>query len=284
MSYTQRILKLSLVVLYIIFFIKEFSYGVLSVIAICTHELFHVLFLSLNSINFKNFKISILGFRIDLSDNIFVNSQIIMYSIGSIANLMVGAVFFVISLLISTDTFDKFILVNLVIGGFNLLPIFPLDGAFILRSLLFRILKRRYVTMFFSIFISLILSLSMLVLVVNSFLGSFLFNITHLVVIIFTLISTYREYKVLISMFVINKIDNSKRTLLSKGYVKSKVISVHHDTHILDIIKLSKFNKFIIFCVLDEDLEIIDITNHYTILQCYKKFGNIKIGEYYENK
>lgn len=283
MSHTQRLLKLVLVILYGLAFVKDFDYGFLSIVAICIHEIFHIVFLKLNSINFKKFKVSIFGFRIDLSYKTIVNKQITMYSIGSLANLFIGIVFILVRNVGKIYIFDKFILVNFIIGIFNLIPIFPLDGAFILKSILFRIF-RQYTAMLISILVSLSLLLVLLLSMVTLLVSSFVFNITHLIVIIFSMTSTYREYKTLMSTSIISRIENFKYVFLKKGYVSSNVISVHYDLYILDILKLYRFNKFTVIYFVDDNLEIVGIMNHYNVLQCYKIFGNIQIRDYYKNK
>lgn len=283
MNYTQRLLKLGLVILYSSIFIKEFEYTLLSLVAICIHEFFHILFLKLNSINMKKLRISVLGFRIDLSDRAMVDRQITMYSIGSIANLAVGLVFILVKNVSGTHIFDSFILVNFIIGLFNLVPIFPLDGAFILKCILFRIFKK-YTAMFISILVSLLLSIIALLIIARLFFSFFIFNITHLTLVVFSLISVYKEYMILISTFVVSKVDNLKSVLPRRGYLPSSVVSVHYDLCILDILKLCRFNKFVIIYFVNDNLEIVGVMNQYNVLQCYKSFGNIKIKDYYKSR
>lgn len=283
MSRTQRLLKLGLVILYGLVFIEEFSYGILSVFAICIHEFFHVLFLRLNSINMKKFRVSILGFRIDLSDRDIISKQITMYSVGSLANLVLGFILILVRNISGTNIFNDFILVNFVIGLFNLIPIFPLDGAFILKSILFRFLKQ-YTAMFVSILVSVFLSLIGIIIILRLFFVFSVFNFTHLIVIVFSFISVYKEYRILMSTFVVSRVDRLKYTLLKRGYLTSNVISVHQDLFVLDALKLCKFKGFFIIYFVNDNLEIVGVMNQYNILQCYKIFGNIKIKDYYKSK
>ena len=262
---------------------KEFKYTLLSVVAICIHEFFHVLFLKLNSIGMKKLRISVLGFRIDLSDGTVVDRQIAMYSIGSIANIFVGFVFILVQVISRTRIFDDFILVNFIIGLFNLVPIFPLDGAFILKSILFKVFKK-YTAMFISIFVSLFLSVIALLVIARLFFGFFIFNITHLILVVFSLINVYKEYMVMMSTFIISRVDNLKYVLSRRGYLSSSVVSVHYDLCILDILKLCKFNRFVIIYFVNDNLEIVGVMNQYNVLQCYKSFGNIKMRDYYKSK
>lgn len=276
-----RILKFILIILYCIIFIRNIDYTLMSILVICIHELAHIIFLKISGASIVNFKVSFLGFKMDLREKKYINSELIIYFAGSLSNILIGILFLVIKNIFTVEIFDKFIIANFVIGFVNLIPVFPLDGAIILKNILFR--KFRLNTaVFISIFVSVFLAIIILIFIISLFLKFSFINITYVVVFIFVIISTYKEYKLFISTFVVSKIDYKKYLFLKEKYFKTDLISVTYDTELLNLIKLYKFSRFLIFCFLDGELKIIGMMNEFNVLECYKKFGNITIREYYE--
>ncbi len=276
-----RILKFILIILYCIIFIRNIDYTLMSILVICIHELAHIIFLKISGASIVNFKVSFLGFKMDLREKKYINSELIIYFAGSLSNVLIGILFLVIKNIFTVEIFDKFIIANFVIGFVNLIPVFPLDGAIILKNILFR--KFRLNTaVFISIFVSVFLAIIILIFIISLFLKFSFINITYVVVFIFVIISTYKEYKLFISTFVVSKIDYKKYLFLKEKYFKTDLISVTYDTELLNLIKLYKFSRFLIFCFLDGELKIIGMMNEFNVLECYKKFGNITIREYYE--
>lgn len=277
----NNVLKLGLIILYCVIFIKNIEYFLFSFLAICIHELAHIIFLKISGVSVANFKVSFLGFEIDLREKKYINKELIVYFVGSLSNIWIGILFFVIKTVFSVEIFDKFIIVNFAIGFVNLIPVFPLDGAIILKNILFR--KFRLNTaMFISIFVSVFLSIIILIFITNLFLKLSFINITYVVVFIFVIISTYREYKLFISTFIVSKIDYKKYLFSKDKYLKTVLISVTYDVELLELIRLYKFSRFLVFCFLDDELKVIGMMNEFNVLECYKKFGNITIREYYE--
>ncbi|HJC99832.1 hypothetical protein [Candidatus Arthromitus sp. SFB-turkey] len=276
-----RILKFILIILYCVIFIKNIEYVLFSVLAICIHELAHIVFLKISGVSIVNFKVSFLGFEIYLREKKCINRELIVYFVGSLSNILIGILFLVIKNIFTVEIFDKFIIVNFVIGFVNLIPVFPLDGAIILKNILFR--KFRLNTaVFISIFVSVFLAIIILIFIMSLFLKFSFINITYVVVFIFVIVSTYKEYRLFISTFVVSKIDYKKYLFLKEKYLKTVLISVTYDTELLDLIRLYKFSRFSVFCFLDGELKIIGMMNEFNVLECYKKFGNITIRKYYE--
>lgn len=277
-----RILKLSLVILYCINFIRNIDYTLASVLAISIHELAHIIFLKSCDISVTNFKVSLLGFRINLSEKKHIDKELIIYFVGSLFNILVGIVCLVIKNIFKMQFLDKFIIANFMIGFVNLIPVFPLDGAIIFKNILFRKFRQN-TAILISIFTSLISAVVILIFIIVLVLKFSFINITHIVIVIFMIVSTYREYKLLMSTFMISKIDYEKYLFLKKKYIKTVVISVIFEVELLELIKLYKFNRFLIFYFLDNELKVIGIMNEFNVLECYKKFGNVTVRECYKS-
>lgn len=179
-----RILKFILIILYCIIFIRNIDYTLMSILVICIHELAHIIFLKISGASIVNFKVSFLGFKMDLREKKYINSELIIYFAGSLSNVLIGILFLVIKNIFTVEIFDKFIIANFVIGFVNLIPVFPLDGAIILKNILFR--KFRLNTaVFISIFVSVFLAIIILIFIISLFLKFSFINITYVVVFIF---------------------------------------------------------------------------------------------------
>ena len=88
-----RILKFILIILYCVIFIKNIEYVLFSVLAICIHELAHIVFLKISGVSIVNFKVSFLGFEIYLREKKCINRELIVYFVGSLSNILIGIVF-----------------------------------------------------------------------------------------------------------------------------------------------------------------------------------------------
>lgn len=278
---THRFLKLSLIILYIVMFIQNTYYMFLSIISICIHELAHIIILILRGIGKFNFNVSIIGFKIDFKRDKYIDREIILYLSGSLCNLLIALVCGIIVRFNKLQFVYDFMIVNIVIGIFNLIPAFPLDGAIILKDILFKKIKPNK-AIFVSISVSIFTGIVIILIGIITFLESYFTNIAWLIIGFFIFLSTYGQYKLFKSTFISTNIDNKKYELSKKMYFKSEVICVYYEMKILDIIKMCKFNKLMLFYFVDDDLNVCGIMNEHNILECYKKFGNIRIKEFYK--
>ncbi len=277
----HRILKLSLIILYIVMFIQNTYYMLLSIIAICIHELSHIAILVLQDIKKLDLKISIIGFKINLNDNKYIDKEIILYLSGSLCNLLIALICGIIIRFSKVQFVCNFMIVNIVIGIFNLMPAFPLDGAIILKNILFKKIKSNIVNLI-SILLSILIGIAIILIGSVIFLENYFIGIAYLIIGVLIFLSTYRQYKLFNNVSISRNIDYRKYDLIRKMYVKSEIICVSCEMKFLDIIKMCKFNKFLLFYFVDDDLNICGIMNEYNILECYKKFGNIKVREFYK--
>lgn len=275
-----KLLKFILFIVYFIVFANNFYYSLISILVICIHELGHLLFLKIKNVGKFDFKISFLGFKIDLKYKIIEN-EIFTYISGSLVNIIVGLIFLILKIFIPIKFLNDFAIVNLVIGFFNLIPAVPLDGAMILKKIMLKRFKYN-IAMLINVVLSFFFATIMALICIYLYFKNNYFNITYIVVSIFVFISIYREYKIFLSMYSIKGIDYKKYVILKKKYFKTKVVCVCSNINLFELIKLCKFSKFLVFYFVDENLNFVGIMNEYNVLECYKKFGNIKISDYYK--
>lgn len=275
-----KLLKFILFIVYFIVFANNFYYSLISILVICIHELGHLLFLKIKNVGKFDFKISFLGFKIDLKYKIIEN-EIFTYISGSLVNIIVGLIFLILKIFIPIKFLNDFAIVNLVIGFFNLIPAVPLDGAMILKKIMLKRFKYN-IAMLINVVLSFFFATIMVLICIYLYFKNNYFNITYIVVSIFVFISIYREYKIFLSMYSIKGIDYKKYVILKKKYFKTKVVCVCSNINLFELIKLCKFSKFLVFYFVDENLNFVGIMNEYNVLECYKKFGNIKISDYYK--
>lgn len=270
----HKILKILLINAYIVLFVKNFSVGIFSIISIFIHELSHVIILKIE--NIKNIKFSVLGFSIDLFQDKIIGNINLVYASGSISNIILGILLFILNLLFNNIYLYQFMVVNFVLGFINFIPIFPLDGAIILKNLLY-IKINRNIVFIMSIAISFFMSIIFLIFGLYIMIKFSIFNLSWIVVSLFLFISTYNEYKYSLKLQRINTVDNRKYILKQKKYLKTIVISVSYNEKLLNIIKMFRYGKFIVIYFLNENLEIVKIMNEFNVLECYKKYGNVCI-------
>lgn len=273
-----KLLKVILIILYIIAFIDNYIYIFLSILAIFIHEIFHILYLKINCIESIDLKFSILGFKIDLYDNLSMNKTLFLYLIGSLSNMLLALLIYIFNKFLRVDLLNDFVGINLIIGIINLVPVFPLDGIAILRNILFRVLGYRNVEII-SIFVSFIscFMISLLGFYLY-YMGLIRFNITYISIFLFIFISTCREYTLFkyidsINVYCYNKKEVSFRSVL---------IPLSSSKTLADIIKLHRCKNLDIIYIINDEFEIVDILTMRGVIAYYNIYGNVNIRDYFK--
>ncbi len=127
------------------YWIAGFLASVLLFVSVLIHEIAHSLVAKAKGLPVNSITLFILGGVSNLSEEPGKpGTEFLMAIVGPLMSLVLAGIFYLISLLLKTElTFTHSIVVymaqaNLILGLFNLLPGFPLDGGRVLRSIVWR--------------------------------------------------------------------------------------------------------------------------------------------------
>ena len=162
--------------------------------------------------------------------------------------------------------------INLLI--FNLLPAYPLDGSRILEIILSnKMLYKRANSIVSKI--SYIIAIGLFVIFIMAFLYKGIINISLLIASIVVGIITRTEQKS--AMYILMGNIFMKRNKL----LENKSISVYYKQGLANIMSIIDKNRFNIFYVLDDDLNVLFIMNEDELIKALKGYGNITLEEYF---
>nr|WP_243156872.1 site-2 protease family protein [Clostridium perfringens] len=169
--------------------------------------------------------------------------------------------------------------INLVLFIFNLLPTYPLDGGKILGAILeekmiFKDVNNILIKISYSFGIAFIL-LSILGVVI---LGEI--NITSILAGIFIIYLSYNERRK-VMYIIMGDITKKRERLINKKYIDSRVTSVYCEQDMVNLLRIIDKNRFNIFYVLDEEMNLLYVLRENQIIETLKTIGNINLREYY---
>lgn len=177
----KNIILLSIIV-FILYITYGFKFSLYFIISYLLHETFHILIINKYNIKIKSINLIPFGGQI-LLDTCFDKSNkedLVIYFSGPFINLIL----ITISLIFNNHIL---LIINLILFLFNLIPIIPLDGFYILLNILSFKLPFYYAYKV-SIIISLILSIIL-------FIFSFIINISILILSIYMIILSILSLK-----------------------------------------------------------------------------------------
>lgn len=267
-----------------VFLILGFTAKVfLAFLFIIIHELFHYLMAVKVGARVEDFKVHPLGTTIEISnyDELSPKEEILICFAGPLTNLLLAGMFFIVKESCGGEFLYNCFEVNLVLGVFNLLPAFPLDGSKILRASLSSkmLYKRAYNATIVVSFIIGFLFLS------TFFVGIYIHRVNLILVLfgVFIIYITYRE-KGKVMYIIMGDIIKKRRRLINKKYIDNKFLAVYYKQELLYVLGLVDKNKFNVFYVLNEEMRLLYIISEDELIDALKFYGNITLQEYIERK
>ncbi|WP_415347968.1 site-2 protease family protein [Clostridium perfringens] len=265
------------------FFILGFKFNLaLAFFWIIIHELAHYFVLLKLNIESEKFKLHILGARLEIKDyeDLSSREKLIVCFAGPILNGIVAMIFFCIyKLIFKSEYIYSNYEINLVLFIFNLLPTYPLDGGEILGAILeekmiFKDVNNILIKISYSFGIAFIL-LSILGIVI---LGEI--NITSILAGIFIIYLSYNERRK-VMYIIMGDITKKRERLINKKYIDSRVTSVYCEQDMVNLLRIIDKNRFNIFYVSDEEMNLLYVLRENEIIETLKTIGNINLREYY---
>lgn len=256
------------------------SYVFISFLWVILHELAHIVVANKFGCKFNNFNVSIWGAKAELSDidELTERRKLILYACGPFFNIVVAIVAVFFYDYFKHEFIISSIVINLCLGGFNLLPAYPLDGARICEILLskkFLYKKSKKITEIFSFIISGALFLAFdIVLILLHKVNISLF--LAVILITYTTILEREKTMYIIMGDMIKKV----RKLKKQNYIENKSISVYYKKGLVNVLTLVDKNKFNSFYILNDDMELIGIIYEDELIKALKDYGNITLEEY----
>lgn len=226
-------------------------------IFLCLHEFVHAFFAKKCGYKLGKIKLSASGAILEAEQDEFSFKDEIIISISApIFNLLIGLLFIAFWWIYPESynyTLDLVVL-NLTIFGYNILPIFPLDGGRILLAFLSRNVQRKdavkickIITFTFGFLLCILFVISLFF----SPLFAFLIAGVNLV-----LCSCAKDKEAVYKkcLFFSRKLARTK-----KNGVEEKRVYVHFKKSPISLLKLLESNKFITFVIIDDNFNILKI-------------------------
>lgn len=252
------------------------------IIVFC-HELIHYLFARYYKISGFDIEFIAVGTVIKLKDLDEADKMedIIISSSAPLFNIIFSIISYALYRKFNMDIFYMFFSINLIIGIFNLIPAFPLDGGRIFRDILnFKVdyRKANRIMIVISIIIG---SILMLIYMINFLKEKSVFNIG--IIGLFIVVSSLRE-KERASYIIMGDIIKKKYKFIKRGYIENRNVSIHYKQDLLTAMDLFDKNKYNVFMVLDDTMNILDIIYEEQIIEGLKVYGNMSLEKFMKYK
>lgn len=257
---------------------------IMAILWIFFHELAHILLAKKFGCKFYNIEFHIFGMRAELldMDDLRENQKLLVYLSGALFNILIAIVLYIVNTKYNSEFIKSNIDLNIGLAAFNLLPAYPLDGSRIFEIILSKKMLYKKAQKVISIISYLIASLFIIIFIcIYIFLHSL--NISMIIgSIIIIYVTKIEEHS---TMYItMGNIVKKRNNLLKNKYIENKSISVYCKQGLINVLSLVDRNKFNIFYILDDEMNLIYILNEDELMDALKVYGNMTLEEYINKK
>ncbi|MGL5870181.1 site-2 protease family protein [Clostridium chrysemydis] len=277
MKKSIKFLLLDIVILAIV--INFNNLYLLGFLFIFLHEFTHVFVSKLYGLNLYKIDFLLIGTKAEIEEIEDLDSfkRFIIYFSGPFFNLILGLIFYIISLKVNWSFLNICYSLNLGLFFFNILPCYPLDGSRMLEIIIMRFMtfrKGKKVVSIVSLVISGVFIISFFI-----FLILHKINITLLLVGGLFIYSAITERKAT-SYIMMSDLIKKRKRIENEGYIQNRTLSVYYKMSLLKVLMLFEKDKFNTFYILDEEIKLLKIIHEDEVIKGLKEYGDISLEEY----
>ncbi|MCL5071573.1 MAG: M50 family metallopeptidase [Actinobacteria bacterium] len=258
---------------------------ILILISIILHEAGHIISALLLGRKLHYVKLLPAGLNASLSgENSSAWRNLAIYACGPAVNALLAAIVISAGRHNPGRTYytDFFILVNICLGIFNMIPVLPLDGGRIIREILaFKTGSSKAGSIMYKI--SFFLALGLIFAGIIQLTGN-IYNFSVLLVGIYVLITIKME-KTEAALMNIKSVIYRRSRLLKKGIYQARDLVVIKSMRLGEVIKNMDFDRFHIIYVLDDNLKVMGVYTEQEIIDAMLKYNtDITFEDMVKNK
>lgn len=281
MKKINKILILDFILLIVAMaYFEDFYVGILWILL---HEGIHILVAKNFGCKLYSIDLNIFGARANLEEveDLKNREKILLYLSGPIFNLLVAILMYILSLFYDYILIEQSIYINLVLGVFNLIPAYPLDGGKIFETLLNQKFLYKRAKMIVGIISYSVSAIFILLGLITVYLHRVNFSLFLTAILITYTTYMDREKTMYIMMGDLIK---KRRRLIRGNYIENKSVSVYYKRGLVNLMGLVDKNKFNTFFILDEEMKVLKIIHEDELIEALKEYGNLTVEEYMKKR
>lgn len=238
------------------------------------HEIAHTVAARHFGIEVMEIELFPLGGVVRLKESYIIKSreEIIISLAGPLVNIFLALIaFFLLYFKIVNDFFFNFFLIsNIIIGVFNLIPVFPLDGGRVIRAVLSDKLGSHRAT---RITIGIGKVVSILLMIAGSYLTYLSLSYIYIVFLSVFIFYQAREEKKMSIFILIREILYRREKLMDQGIMDSKHLTVIDSVDLKTVFKSFSSGKYHYVNVINNRGELVGSLMESQIIDGISRFG-----------
>lgn len=249
------------------------EFALMSLPVFAVHELAHIFAAYLFDCKIASFTLMPIGGMLAASNiNSAKTAQICaLYAFAPITNIMFFTLFYALGMKDSSLIFMQIAYLNGFLAAFSLLPVYPLDGGNILKTMLRTKLDEHRVLCVL-LTINIIISIILIFAAIYSFIYYSQILWQLLIIAFLFVYSTVKEKNASVSSSISN-IMNKDIRLCNEGVLSANKLYILHNATIACGIKALRHNSFNTFAVIDEKFNVFGELSEKQLLDAAIKYG-----------